>query len=274
MPLIDTHVHLFPKALFQAIWKWFDEHAWKIQYKIPADQVAEHLKQYGIDRFFVLNYSHKAGMSSSLNQWTHEFCKNIPEAIPFGAFHPDDENLEKELDRCFNEYRFQGLKFHTHVAAIRPDDERLFPVYEKLIEHDRLITLHAGNGPSLHGYKEKTKDVSGALLIKNVLRRYPKLKLIMPHLGADEFDAFFELMEAFPNLWMDTTMAVGGYFPQLKVPWDKIEKFQDRILFGSDFPNIPYGYETEIKAIQAAGLSQAVQDKIFSKNAEKLLEIK
>ena len=271
-PIIDSHIHLFPNRLFDAVWKWFDDHAWPIQYKIYADEVVEQLSQHGIDRFLVLNYAHKAGISASLNEWTHQFCRKYPQAVPLGTIHPDDENRDTLLERCFTDYGFYGLKFHTHVASIRPDDERMFPIYEKLIEHDKILVLHAGNGPSLHGYKETTKQVSGAEFVATVLERYPELKLIIPHLGAEEFTDFFQLMEQYPNLWMDTTMVVGGFFPH-PIMWDQIERFADRILYGSDFPNIPYDLMTEVRAIQDSPLSDAAKANLLYGNAQRLLQL-
>lgn len=268
MYIIDCHTHFFPNALYKAIWKWFERHGWQVRYQVFADEVVTLLRSQGVERFFVLNYAHKAGMSESLNHWTYEFCQKYPEAIPFGAVHQDDP-IEKVLKKCFEDYHFYGIKFHTHVAAIAPDDEKLFPLYEGMIQYDKVLTLHAGNGPSLEGYKEKTAHVSGAKRVRNVLKRYPKLRLIMPHLGAEEFDAFFDLMEEFPNLWLDTTMICSGYFP-LKIPWEQIEQFSDRILYGSDFPNIPYEMTTEAKMIQNSSLSSEAKKKILFKNAEGL----
>lgn len=270
--MIDCHVHIFPDPLFRAIWQWFDDHAWPIQEKLYAEEVAQRLAAAGTSRYVLLNYAHKAGMSADLNQWTHAFCQRHPEAIPFGAVHHEDQNKAEILTRCFEEYGFYGIKFHTHVAAVRPDDPRLFPIYETLIKHDKVITLHAGNGPSLHGYKETTKHVSGARFVRTVLTRYPELKLIIPHLGADEFDEFFALMAEFPNLWMDSTMAVSGHFP-VTIPWDKIEQFSDRILYGSDFPNIPYELLTEVQVIKNSPLSRKAEQQILADNVRRLLTI-
>ena len=68
------------------------------------------------------------------------------------------------------------------------------------------------------------------------------------------------------------TMAVAGYFP-FAIPWKKIEKFSDRILYGSDFPNIPYEMTTEIRAIQEALISEKAKKAILSGNARKLFGV-
>ncbi|HSA59896.1 MAG TPA: amidohydrolase family protein [bacterium] len=264
--IIDFHTHFFPEKLCKAIWEWFETHGWPIKYQVQAEETARLLKEQGVSRYVVLNYSHKAGMSESLNAWTHAFARRHPEAIPFGAIHPEEGNVPGLLDRCFREYGFKGLKFHTHVTGIRPDDERMFPVYEKILEHDRVLLIHSGGGPSLKGYKETTKDVSGAAFTRNMLKRYPGMKVVVPHLGFDEPDEFFELMEEFPNLRMDTTMVVAGYFP-IPIPWEKIERFSDRIFYGSDFPNIPYDAGIEMAAIRSSPLSREAKLGILGGNA-------
>ncbi len=267
--IIDSHVHLFPDRLFNAIWEWFEKHGWSVRYKIYAEEIVNRLKEQGVERFVLLNYSHKPGMSESLNAWTHEFSRRHPEIIPFGAIHPEEKDVGGLLDRCFGEYGFRGLKFHCHVTGIRPDDDRMTPIYEKLLQHDRILTLHSGMGPSLGGYKETTRSISGVSYTRRMLQKFPGLKVIVPHLGADEFHEFFDLMEEYPNLWMDTTMVVAGFFP-VQIPWDKIEKFSDRILYGSDFPNIPYEMMTEVRAIQASPLSPSAKEKILHGNASRL----
>lgn len=272
MDVIDFHTHFFPEKLNKAIWDWFETHGWPIKYQIQADETARFLEAQGVSRYVVLNYSHKPGMSESLNAWTHAFAQRHPESIPFGAIHPDEENVSGLLDRCFRDYGFKGLKFHTHVTGIRPDDERMFPVYEKIIEHDRILLIHSGNGPSLKGYRETTAHVSGAAFTRGMLERYPGMKVVVPHLGFDEPDEFFAMMEEFPNLWLDTTMVLAGFFP-IEIPWEGIEKFSDRILYGSDFPNIPYEADTEIRAIRSSPLSERARRAVLGENAKRLLDI-
>jgi len=51
-------------------------------------------------------------------------------------------------------------------------------------------------------------------------------------------------------------------------------KYQDRILFGSDFPNIPYEYSNQVTALRRLNLGKAVERKIFNDNALNLLGLK
>ena len=41
--IVDAHVHLFPERVFEAIWHWFDKHAWNIRYRLHAEEVVEFL---------------------------------------------------------------------------------------------------------------------------------------------------------------------------------------------------------------------------------------
>ena len=44
-------------------------------------------------------------------------------------------------------------------------------------------------------------------------------------------------------------------------------RHSERILFGSDFPNLPYPYEEERRGLWARDLPVAVYERIFSANA-------
>ena len=50
-------------------------------------------------------------------------------------------------------------------------------------------------------------------------------------------------------------------------------EFQDRVVFGSGFPNIPYRLETAIQAILDLRLGRALEEKLLCTNAARLLEL-
>lgn len=270
MTIIDFHTHLFPDKLFKAIWAYFDKYGWAIQHKVLADELIQRLTSIGVSKMVLLNYVHKPGMSQELNQWTRAFADRHPNVIPFGAIHPQDDDRERILTQCFEEYGFYGLKLHALVLKLAVDAPVFFPIYEKMEENGKILMLHAGNGPGSAGSSTANLDIAGAKRVKKVLKRYPNLKLVIPHLGTDEVDAFFDLMEEYGNLWMDTTMMLADYFPERPL-LRRIEILSDRILYGSDAPNIPYPLETEIGNIKQR-FSKDIQEKIFFKNALKLLD--
>jgi len=269
MTIIDFHTHFFPENVFQAIWKWFDTYGWTIQHKVFADELIQKLKSIGISKMVLLNYAHKPGMSQMLNQWTREFADKQPDVIPFGTVHPHDKDRDRIVAQCFEEYGFYGLKLHALVLKMAVDDPVFFPIYEKTEEFGKILMLHAGNGPRLEGSSLDNASVAGVKRVKVILKHYPNLKLIIPHLGAEEIDKFFDLMEGHRNLWMDTTMMLAGYFPK-QPSLKRIEKLSDRILYGSDAPHIPYPLDIEMKNIKK-WFTKDVQEKLFFKNARKLL---
>ena len=65
-------------------------------------------------------------------------------------------------------------------------------------------------------------------------------------------------------------------FPERKSKRPKPEdlvSYQDRILFGSDFPNIPYDYQFSTKGLLELDLSKSVYQNIFFNNAKRLFSV-
>lgn len=267
--IIDAHVHLFPDNFFDAIWHWFDTYAWNVKYKLYTEACIERLHTAGISKAVCYNYAHKPGVASYLNEWSYTLKQAHKDLIMFGTVHPDDENPQALLKKIFETYRFSGIKLHCHVLARSPDHESFFPIYESVCRYDRVLTIHAGSGPALSGYASSTAQFSGTDRIYNFMKRFPDMKCIVPHFGADDFKGFFDLMGTFKNLWTDNTMALAGYFPEAP-PVDRIITYQDRILYGTDFPNIPYDMMTEINSIRALNMGKEIEDKILFKNALRL----
>lgn len=59
---------------------------------------------------------------------------------------------------------------------------------------------------------------------------------------------------------------LSDYFP-LDEPIHLDRYRSDRIMYGSDFPNIPYAWDRELKALEAVGLSRELLEQITYTNA-------
>jgi predicted TIM-barrel fold metal-dependent hydrolase len=92
------------------------------------------------------------------------------------------------------------------------------------------------------------------------------MKVIIPHLGFDEMGDFFRLLDAYPNLYLDTAMVLGGTF-RVEIPRGMLVRHADRVLYGSDYPHIPYDMETEVRALLAMDLGEGTLRQILHDNA-------
>jgi uncharacterized protein len=245
---IDSHVHLYPEPLNYSLLKWFDECAWPVKYRVSVDEIIKLLMDLGAETLVIYNHSHKAGFSSYLNEWNCRLAQQYPDLIVFAAAHPEDDNLSMILKEAFVDYGLYGVKIQCLSTAIAPDDERIFPIYEKIIEYDKILTIHAGTGPRrsapvtgclLPMYDFDPGEVCGVERFKRVLKRYPNLRCIFPH----------------------------------KINPECLIEFQDRILYGSNTPSMPYELDTEIRCLKNLGLGEEVETKIFYSNAKRLFKL-
>jgi len=51
------------------VWRWFDEHAWPIRYRLRSEPVVEFLAGRGVETVIALHYAHKPGMAQALNAY-------------------------------------------------------------------------------------------------------------------------------------------------------------------------------------------------------------
>jgi predicted TIM-barrel fold metal-dependent hydrolase len=270
--IVDAHVHLFPDRLAEAIRRWFHEHAWDIRYRIGVEEALRTLHEGGVDRCVVLPYAHKPGMAAALNDFTLQLARSHPEVVPCCTVFPGEDGIEEVLERALGELGFHGVKIHSHVMRIAPDDPRLDPVWRASARHQRPIVIHCGREPASSGYGADVRALSGAARLRSALARHPEAICIVPHMGYDEPAGFEALLDEFPNLYLDTTMAIAGYFPD-GADLEMLRRRPERILYGTDFPNLPYEWDRELQVIRSLRLPAADEARILSENARRLFGI-
>ena len=264
---IDAHTHLHPPGLFAAIRRWFDEHThWNLRGPTEPGTVVAALRASGIERFAVFTYAHRPGMARDLNRWLRDTTAAFPDAIPLATVHAADDDPAAIVEEACGAWGMAGLKLHIQVQRFHPDDPRILPVYARLIALDRVLVIHVGTGPH-------TNEFTGLAGFTRVLARFPTLRASICHMGAFQTRAALRLLDRYPHLHLDTTMAMTP----ASTPFTRIDpavvrdedlvRHADRILFGSDFPNLPYPYEEERRGLWARGLPLEVYRRIFAENA-------
>jgi predicted TIM-barrel fold metal-dependent hydrolase len=269
--VIDAHVHLFPDNLFEAIWQWFDRYGWPIRYRLSAEAIVSFLTSRGIGHIVALQYAHKPGVARDLNQFLAGFCRRHDAVTGMATVYPGEPDAATILAEAF-EAGLSGVKLHNHVQCFELDGPEMQAIYDICSHRQKPLLMHVGREPKSPAYPCDPYELCRADKVETVLKQHPQLNICVPHLGADEFDEYRRLIEDYDSLWLDTTMTLGGYLPFEGVP-DLKQLRADRIIYGTDFPNLPYAWDRELKAVAAMNLPDGRLRRLMAENAIELYGI-
>jgi predicted TIM-barrel fold metal-dependent hydrolase len=270
--VIDVHTHFMPKSVMDKVWRYFDSagplvgRPWPIAYRINESRRLQTLRQYGVRRFTALVYPHKPQMAAWLNQWAEQFARYTPDCLATATFYPEPEAAEYVEKAISGGVRV--FKAHIQVGRYDPNDPLLDQVWGLIENAEIPVIIHCGSGPAPGAH-------TGPEPIDRLLGRYPRLRLIIAHMGMPEYADFLDICERYPEVLLDTTM-VFTPFAEEAMPFPppqlhRLPQLGDRILFGSDFPNIPHGYSEAMRSLTGLpGIDDDWLRSVFYANAARL----
>lgn len=252
--LFDVHVHFLPPNIQRAVYAQFDAagpkigREWPIRYRQEHAERVEILRAMGVRRFPTLPYAHKPGVAAYLNDWAAGFKRDVPESLWSATFYPED-GVASYVGAAV-EAGVEVFKLHLQVGEFHLDDPLLDGVWGLLEDAGTPIVLHAGSGPV-------GNDFTGPASTERLLRRHPRLALVLAHMGAPECAEFLELAERYDEVRLDTTMVFTDFFPAY--PAELVPRLRDlghKVLLGSDFPTIPYPYAHQLEGLARLDLGE------------------
>ncbi|WP_247003506.1 amidohydrolase family protein [Halosolutus gelatinilyticus] len=267
-PAIDAHAHLFPERLAEAIQRALRAEAgWEFSNPTARPEIEEVLRSAGVAAYVALPYAHKPGIAAGLNDWLLERAAESTSLLPFATVHPDDDDVASIVRDAF-EAGARGLKIHCPVQECRPADPRLEPALEIAAKYDRPITYHGGTAPMF-----QDSPYVGADAFAELVDSYPEIRVCCAHMGAYEVGAFLEFARNNENVYLDTTFAMStsapdtmGFDPSTIADETLIE-LSESIMYGSDYPNVPYPYRNERAGLLDRDLPEETARDIFYRTA-------
>lgn len=150
--------------------------------------------------------------------------------------------------------------------SIPADDELLYPIYEKCQAENIPLTITFG------GLYTNDIGLYNPAIIDRVANDFPNLKMILTHGGWPYVAEICHVAYRHPNLFLSpdcylTTLHPG--YHDYVIAANNI--LQDQIIFGSVYPG--YSIEVTVNEYLKNGLKEEVLDKIFYKNAARVLGI-
>ncbi len=213
-------------------------------------------------------YPHKPDMAAWLNGWSAEFAARTPDCLHTATFFPEPEAV-RYTARALEEGA-RVFKAHLQVGGYDPGDGLLDGVWGLLAEAGVPVVTHCGSGPAPGRH-------TGPGPIGRVLARHPRLRLVVAHMGMPEYAEFLDLAQRYEGVFLDTTMAFTAFsealapFPRAELP--RLADLGDRILLGTDFPNIPYSYAEALRALAGLGLGDGWLRAVCHDNAARLFGV-
>ncbi|MEU4198387.1 amidohydrolase family protein [Streptomyces sp. NPDC026294] len=248
--LIDVHTHFMPERVPAKVWAYFDAvgplvgRAWPIAYRYEEAELLAVLRGFGVRAFALMISPHKPGTAQWLNGWAAGFAARTPDCLRTATFFPEagaEDYVRAELGA--------GARVstaHVQVGAYGPGDVRLDVVWGALAEAGAPVVVHCGSGPAPGKH-------TGPEPVGRLLARHPRLRLVVAHMGMPEYTDFLGMAERYEGVHLDTTMAFTD-FAERAAPIPRTERGRladlgGRILFGSDFPDLPYGYAHALEVL-------------------------
>jgi predicted TIM-barrel fold metal-dependent hydrolase len=253
--LVDVHTHFMPDRVLRKVWAYFDSagpligREWPIAYRHEEGERVALLRAFGVRAYTSMLYPHKPGMAPWLNGWAADFAARTPDCLRTATLFPE-EGVETYVREAV-ESGARVFKAHLQVGAYDANDELLDGAWGLLAETGVPVVMHCGSGPAPGKY-------TGPEPVARLLARHPRLRLVIAHMGMPEYGDFLDLAERYGEVRLDTTMAFTDFseamapFPREAV--GRLADLGDRILLGTDFPNIPYPYVHQLEALEGLGL--------------------
>jgi 5-carboxyvanillate decarboxylase len=213
----------------------------------------------------------------------------------------DPPTAVKELERAITKLKLNGVMINSHTNGEYLDEEKYWPILEAAEALDATIYIHPrAPGPAMReayrkyqiehaiwGYAVEVGLHTVRLLLSGVFDRYPKLRVVIGHMGENIPYGLYRMDWMHGNYSFDRPklkLTPGEYFKRnflittSGVNWEPALKFcievlsADNIMWAVDYP-----YQETVEAtewLDAAAISDEDKAKIFQRNAERAFKLK
>ena len=207
------------------------------------------------------------------NEYVHAMWKRHPQRIIqcWGALDPLKENVLDEARKAVKKLGFVGFHFHPIMQHIAVDDPRCRSLFEEISSLGAAVMIDVGTtgmGAGMPGGMGAVIRHAHPASIDRLAADFPNLKIVMAHPGWPWVEEATAVALHKGNVYWEMSGWAPRHFPgNLKV--DMRGRLQDKIMFGSDYPSLPYA--RILNEWRELGYSDAVMEKIFHGNAERTL---
>ena len=242
MKIYDIHSHFGPTSSGEIV---------------SANNMISELKSYGISKVGISCLS--GNSTREQNDLIYNTMKEFPNEIEGYAFiNPKDSDAINEVNLCLDEYKMNGVKFHSWKQGYHPDNRpELSKIFKEISKYNVHVEMHVGTAP-----------LSTPYIWAEWAKKFPNIDFLFTHIGYYEFGmSTIMAVKDLKNVWVETSgqMDVDVLKNAVKILG------ANRVVFGTDWPYKPVNIE--IDKFYHLGFNDTQLEQIFYKNAEYLWRV-
>ena len=261
-PVIDAHVHIGALLMKSSSDGAIDE-----QNDIPG--VVKGLKELGVIGIVNLKMFWGEPLTGHLKSLEshQDFIHTFASVDVSRLDEPDFASYVARLLRDFKNMGIKGLKLWKNIGCtlkdsagryVRPDDDRLRPIWEEAAKHKLIVLFHIADPKSFFTPLDEKNEFYECLVNNpswlfygggrysfedlmeaqhNLIEKNPDTTFIIPHAGsnAENLGWVAGQLDMHPNMHIDISARINLLGRQPYTARDFCIKHQDRILFGTDY---------------------------------------
>jgi predicted TIM-barrel fold metal-dependent hydrolase len=262
--LIDFHTHAFEDTLAAKAIP-FLEHEGNVKAATDgrASSLIASMDRAGIALSVICPIATKPSQFEGIRRWARAVRATQPRLEMLLSIHPDDPEALARIDEAANE-GFKGLKFHPYYQHFTLDDERLFPLYERIAARGLFAQFHVG-----FDIAYPPERVCDPIRVRRVIDTFPTLKLVATHLGGwRDWENSRKYLIGQP-VYIETSYCLAE-MPVAEARAMILAHPAERILFGTDSPWADQS--EELARWRALGLPKDRLAAALGGNAARLLQ--
>jgi predicted TIM-barrel fold metal-dependent hydrolase len=296
MRLCDTHCHFFSARFLEILTKdrsdlSRDDRSGAVArllgWDAPgsaadlADRWVSELDRHGVQRSVLI-----ASVPGDEESVATAVARHPSRFVGFFMFNPTLPDAPERLTRALAEWKLRGIALFPAMHGYKLDDRVVEDVFKTAAANHAVVFAHCGvlsvgvrkklGLPSVFDFR-----LGDPLSVAAVAQRHPSVPVIIPHFGAGFFREALMAADQCPQIHLDTSSSNAWmkYYPGLTLEGVFRQALAvagpDRLLFGTDSSFFPRGwqkpvYDAQVAALQAAGVGEADERKIFGANFERM----
>ena len=268
--IIDFHTHVFPDKIAKSTIETLKLRSnGNPSTDGTVDGLVMAMERANADICVTLPVLTKASQFDSVTKFAQsvneKFSGQKRRLISFAGMHPRCEDIDGKM-AYLKSIGIKGVKIHPDYQSTYIDDDGYVEILKCAKKYDLIVVTHSGVDD---GYKGETVKCPPERVLK-VIDAVGHDKFVLGHYGAHK--QWNEVLEclAGTNVYFDTAFTLHEIDEDLfKKILDK--HGEDKVLFATDCPW--RDIKTDVDILKSFNLSKETQDKIFYKNALRLLNL-